>query len=210
MPLRITLLALAAGLFALIWTHDRPAPRTGINPPAELAQAAKPSQSVIVSRPVSQVQTVIPMPEVAMDEAWMFNDCGMPLPPGIVPGEYRGVSNTGLVREFTLTLDDLQTYRGRETHFVTRDIYQSETESLRWYFIRVQSESAETMPVIPERGGHIIIPAVAERSEAKQLQRQASRIIVNAGQKMASRIFRSIAIEGPARISAEIKDRIRL
>lgn len=55
---------------------------------------------------VSHFEPVLPMPVIPMDEAWMFNDCQMPLPMGMVPGEYRAVSNTGLVREFKVTLDD--------------------------------------------------------------------------------------------------------
>lgn len=210
MTLRITLLVLATGFFALIWTHDRPAAEPGISRSADLAQTVKSSGLEFLSRPVSQIQTVIPMPEVPQDDAWMYGDCEMPLPEGIVPGEYRAVSNTGIVREFHLTLDDLKTYRGTKSEFVTRDIYESQTESLRWYFIRVQAESSDILPVIAERGGHVILPAVAEQSATKERNQQASRIIVSAGQNLALRLIRMVRNESPARISTEIKDRIRL
>jgi hypothetical protein len=97
-----------------------------------------------------------------------------------------------------------------KSDFVTRDIYQSETDSLRWYFIRVQSDSGEVVPTIAERGGHVVLPAIAERSQTKQLEQQASRIIVNAGQRLASRLFRIMKNDAPARISTEIQDRIRI
>lgn len=223
MTLRITLLVLATGFFALMWTHDRPAPK----PAAELAQAKHPveSETTVASdaiaddraqfenrfaQAVSHFEPVLPMPVIPMDEAWMFNDCQMPLPLGMVPGEYRAVSNTGLVREFKVTLDDITTYRGMNAEFQTREIYESESETLRWYFIRVQTDSAEIMPVIAERGGHVVLPAVAQRSESKRLQKEASQIIVNAGQNLATRLFRIVRSESPARISTEIPDRIRL
>jgi hypothetical protein len=226
MTLRITLLVLVTGLFALIWTHDRPIPHAGI-PSSEIAPVEKPADAELaissasavegqieiremMGRAVSHVETVTPMPVILQDEAWMFNDCGMPLPAGIVPGEYRAVSNTGLVREFTLTLADLETYLGVDAEFITRDIYESETESLRWYFIRVQSEAGEPLPVIAERGGHVLLPAVAERSETKRMEQQASRIIVGMGQKLAASLYRNIQSDAPARISAEIKDSLRL
>lgn len=217
MTLRITLLVLVTGFFAAIWTHDRPALPTGLDSTAEIPQTAKPVGSElsvlsdsIIGQPVSQVQTVIPMPEVPMDEAWMFHDCQMPLPEGIVPGEYRAVSHTGIVREFTLTLNDLKTHQGTNADFVTRDIYESKSDTLRWYFIRVQSETGEILPVIAERGTHITLPAIAERSETKELQKQASRIIVGAGQNIGSRLIHLIGNESPLRISTEAQDRIRL
>ncbi len=229
MTLRITLLVLVTGLFALIWTHDRPAQDRLRNHPREVAQTVKPSEELNVmvqtelrpeswdvisdrlNRSAFQIQSVEnPILEMPLDEAWMYSDCQMLLPDGIVPGEYRAVSNTGLVREFTLTLADLETYLGMKSDFVTRDIYQSETESLRWYFIRVQSDSGEVLPIIAERGGHIVIPAIAERSQTKQLEQQASRIIVNAGQRLATGLFGIMKNDGPARISTEIQDRIRL
>jgi hypothetical protein len=227
MTLRITLLVLVTGFFALIWTHDHPAPKPTPSQVSELAKTPNTSESEIVLSseralegsiefrelmgcPVSQIQAAIPMPVIAMDEGWMFNDCQMPLPKGIVPGEYRAVSNTGMVREFTLTLEDLFTYRGRKTKFVTRDMYQSETEDLRWYFIRVQTEMGEVFPAIAERGGHTILPAVAEQSQNKCLQKQASRIIVNAGQTLATRLIRLVKDDGPSRISTETKARFRL
>lgn len=225
MTLRITLLVLATGLFALIWTNDRPAPKT--RQAAPLAQSTQRAElGAVVSsdgtanagtqieemkgQAVSHFEPVLPMPVVPQDEAWMFNDCQMPLPEGIVPGEYRAVSHTGIVREFKLTLEDLKTYRGGNARFQTRDIYQSETETHRWYFIRVQTDSAEVLPVIAARGGHIMLPALAERSENKRLQQQASQIIVNAGQKLTMRLIRLVQSDSPARISTDIQDRIRL
>ena len=87
-----------------------------------------------------------------MDDLWMFGGLDMPLPEGLVPGEYRIVDNAGTVRQLTLTLDDLTTYHQSKPKFVARDIYQSQDEHHRWYFIRVQT--AERDRSRHRRAGH--------------------------------------------------------
>jgi hypothetical protein len=144
-----------------------------------------------MSRPVSQPHIPAkPIREIPRADLGILSEEEMPLPAGIAPGEYRAVSNTGIVRHLTLTWNDLQTDSQDTGGFTTRDIYQSESEKLRWYFIRVQSNRNVTIPVIAERGRHITLPALAERPQSEGIQRQAGQIIVKAGQRMANRLIR--------------------
>jgi hypothetical protein len=261
MTLRITLLVLVTGLFALIWTHDQPAPTTGPelaakgDQPANIAMSqaeaswnardslaqwrnrdflAKANRQLADAWVTSKKRLVQAGGEWMNDQAartvpqirqWLAarmtqpvsesNIPEMPLPAGIVPGEYRAVSNTGMVRHLFLTLDDLQPAANVPIEFVTRDVYESGDESLHWYFIRVQSQPSLAVPVIAERGRHILIPAVAERSPMPGIERQASQIIVQAGERLAARLMRLMRTgdadkKAPLRMSAEEGDKTRL
>lgn len=245
MTLRITLLVLVTGLFALIWTHDQhpdrqPDPRIASMDPQENHSSnprlkeemefGEAMPEVEVPRPAwlkielshhrqqpknsagkygndskGNAATVpVSLCKTSPTDHWKLGDAEMPCPAGLVPGEYRAVSNTGIVRNLTVTLAELQTRRAGKAKFITRDVYRSHGKRFRWHFIRVQSDSGKTFPVIVQRGTHIIRPAVAPRGTHKitpavaqkdrspELRRQASQIIVGAGQrffqKMATRL----------------------
>lgn len=118
----------------------------------------------------------------------------MPLPLGILPGEYRAVSHTGIVIHLSLTREQLP----RQDQFLAQDVYQSQGEKLRWYFIRVEPESEQIAPAVAERHGKRNLPAVAERSRSERIQEQAGRLVLKAGQSMISRIARLLEDRQPA------------
>ncbi len=208
MTFRITLLVLVTGLFAMIWTHDQNRPNRSVTASAKPRKLQQ--RTVVnspVSRPVSIMQDVARQSaEIPMDDLWMFGGLEMPLPEGLVPGEYRVVDNTGTVRQLTLTLDDLTTYYQTVPNFITRDIYQSQDEHRRWYFIRVQSSQEVKFPVVAERGKHVEPPAVAERgkhsqhpvvaerNESWRREKVAGRIIVRAGRDLLQKLSTAAAI----------------
>ncbi len=205
MTFRITLLVLVTGLFAMIWTHDQSRPNRSVS---ALPKHRESHPAVIANgsplRPVSIVTEEDRQPaEIPMDDLWMFGGVDMPLPEGLVPGEYRVVNNTGTVRHLTLTLDDLTSYYQAEPIFITRDIYQSEDEEHRWYFVRVQSSDEVKISAVAERGKHIELPAVAERGthpqsaavaerdESWRSQELVGHIIVGAGRDLAKKFNRA-------------------
>ena len=118
----------------------------------------------------------------------------MPLPLGILPGEYRAVSHTGIVIHFTLTEEQL---KGRGD-FIAQDVYRSQSAKLRWYFIRVQPETAAIAPAVAERHGQRILPAIAERSRSERIQKQAGQIILRAGQTIMQRMAAILENRQPA------------
>ena len=199
MTFRITLLVLVTGLFATIWTQDQSQPN---HRGSSLAKHREPHQPVIANIPRSRAVSIVseedrPAAEIPLEDLWMFGGVEMPLPDGLVPGEYRVVSNTGVVQRLTLTLEDLTAYHQTQPTFITRDTYQSQDEHHRWYFIRVQSSEDLIVPVIAERGKHVELlavaergvhpprPAVAERDESWRTQQLAGQIILRAGRDMA-------------------------
>ncbi len=199
MTLRITLLVLVTGLFAAIWTNDqtRPdAPNQHTSAIAHVKRDALSPRADTICLPVSQPSLVVESPaEIPMETAWMFAEEDPILPVGIVPGEYRAVSNTGTVRNITLTLAELQSRPRAE--FITRDVYRSGDENGCWHFIRVQSDRQSTVAVIAERGSHIVLPAIAERSQTQRIQRQAGKMIVNAGQHIAKGLMHAVQNRKP-------------
>lgn len=223
MTLRITLLVLVTGLFALIWTQDQPRPaqepRAAVAEPAPAPTPAKAvetggtemSLSSLKSEWLSGIKGGL---EQALDKTcqvleaagrdwakmqlanaarqvqlWMLakaegsvtvteiaaQDFGMPLPEGIVPGEYRVVSTTGLVRSITLSRDDLSC----QAEFSAREIYQSSDENGRWYFIRLTSNPLPMEPAIVERPEEELAPAEAI----------AGNLIVKTGRQLAERLI---------------------
>lgn len=244
MTLRITLLVLVTGLFALIWTHDQ-RPIKHPAPPIAAVDSQENDQTVPVMTAQKQskrlsVETERPRPawldielarytrsdavrndskielsamtaafrKVAPQQTWKLGDTEMPYPAGLVPGEYRAVSNTGIVRDLTVTLADLQARPSGQSEFTTRDVYRSQGKKLRWFFVRVQTESGKTFPVIVQRGTHVIRPAVAPRGthkhrpavaqkdRSRELRQQASQIIVGVGQRFFQNVAKSLRDEG--------------
>ena len=221
MTLRITLLVLVTGLFALIWTQDQPRPaqepRAAVTEPVSWpAKAAETGgtemaisslKSEWVSGINGRLEQALGKTDQALGVAgrdwakmqftnasrqlqlWMMakaggpitgiaaraQDFGMPLPEGIVPGEYRVVSTTGLVRSITLTRDDLSS----QTEFSARELYQSSDENGRWYFIRLDSNPLPAEPAIAERPEEELVSAEAI----------ADGLIVKTGRQFAERLI---------------------
>lgn len=248
MTLRITLLALATGLFSLIWIHDRQSPKSPILETARIAAEQGVSDQTSVQLPDSAVterveevpvwtrrnprmletvsvfqslirrqlrelseRSYLGMSQIA-ESAHQFNgwttkptnsrpaesakfasssptdseDRKFPLPEAIPPGEYRVVSQTGIVVPLTLTLADLQA----QNRFITQDVYRSESGNMRWHFIRVQPESEP------------VAPAIAERREPDSIRQQAGEIVLETARSILSRTAQMIKSRNDAERTA--------
>ncbi len=125
-----------------------------------------------------------------------IREANIVVPAELVPGEYRIVSNSGVVHQAELSLEDLRIHKRDAIKMQTREIYESAQGSQHWYFIRVQTQTEAIAPVVAERGVHLQTPAVAvrgiskhtpavaERDVSQKIRQQASRILVEAGQQM--------------------------
>ncbi len=129
MPARVLLLIALTGLFAAAWNSDSPQAAnspfaSSVVRPESKSYAAEDSQEWNVSE-VSQSVVI----------SHEFDQLAVSLPESIAPGTYRVVDAQGRVGWVTIPINDQpETTIGKPEPF-----YTSQSETGRWYFIRVDA-----------------------------------------------------------------------
>lgn len=142
MNARVFLLVLISALFMGAWNGDQKAMQAAIARREARREAAwaqanpQPSQTPQVQT-VALIVPVIGASEKAADvtpvaDEDSTSDADVPLPPTIAGGEYRAVSQSGVMRHISVGRVDKEDNTGRD--FYTVDAKNGE----RWYLIRVR------------------------------------------------------------------------
>lgn len=143
MAARVLLLMALTGLFAAAWNSDCPESATSLQAsttrlPESKTVLAEHGQELMVSE-VSQAISISPELDLSADL----------LPVLIAPGTYRVVDAQGRVGWVTIPADNRFSFTTNELE----PFYASQSESGRWYFIRV-----DVAPLIaaPQTGGEVL------------------------------------------------------
>ncbi|MFN0053422.1 MAG: hypothetical protein ACKV0T_14660 [Planctomycetales bacterium] len=145
---RLLLLAVVMGLFMRVWTvNDRVRHPRGSRSLSAPAQPWTPRHTTTLAPPVAAVPVSFPAARPAPVAAttsvtWTRENAPIPLPAGLVAGEYRVVSDRGKVAHLVIAAEDsanTESLPGGAEFFV---MPQAGT---RWYFIRLQDDSATNL-----------------------------------------------------------------
>jgi len=96
----------------------------------------------------------------------------IPLPGGIIPGEYRVVRSDGRVLRLRLSSSELCRRRMSKAES-PKDVYLLHDGRVRWYFIRVQPPSETVIARKPDGGDDAHSPAVARKPKPEDRARRS-------------------------------------
>jgi hypothetical protein len=134
MAARVLLLMALTGLFAAAWNSDSPqaaaAPQSSLARIPEFENVADELHEGLIVSQTSQVITY----------SLEFDLAGVSLPELIAPGTYRVIDVQGRVGWMTIPVADQTTIPNDEPE----TIYTTQSESGRWYFIRVATAPTTT------------------------------------------------------------------
>ncbi|MFM9966676.1 MAG: hypothetical protein ACKV2Q_36345 [Planctomycetaceae bacterium] len=136
MAARVLLLIAVTGLFATAWNSDHPdsaAPR--------LASVPNRSMQVLSSAKAHSNRAIIESVRV-IGLTSELDSSGIPLPTAITAGKFRVVDSQGRVGWLTIPASD----RSEVAVGEPLSLYLSQSDSERWYFIRVQSAPVIAAP----------------------------------------------------------------
>jgi hypothetical protein len=122
MVTRFSLLLVATGLFAGMWSMDKADQRT-----AAEVRLARCASSPNLARDLSRPEKLRPQAEVTTQSS-------VPLPRGIAPGSYLIVDQTGATQRLTVPYEE-----SLSSNFADVDQYMVRDGNRRWHFIRLSS-----------------------------------------------------------------------
>ncbi len=98
-------------------------------------------EDLIAEMPIARRPSLDQIDETPHENHWIFAGFDWPLPPNIVPGEYRVVDSAGSVDTMTLTAADLGP-SSIDRSDNARNLYVVDDYARRWYFIRVEVDQS--------------------------------------------------------------------
>lgn len=143
MAARVLLLMALTGLFAAAWNSDCPEAANSLR-----ASVARPSNPEIVAGEDGRELMVLEVSQ-SITISREFDPSAVSLPELIAPGTYRVVDAQGRVGWITIPADSQLALTTDEPE----PFYASQSESGRWYFIRV---AAAPLMAAPQIGGAVL------------------------------------------------------